>query len=169
MKFRVFDKLSKHIFYPGDSLKEFGTFKKQYHDDKDYEEFFISGDGKVHWHYYGIYEEGIHDLGQDRFILMQSTGIEDKNGVEIFEGDIINDNYLGIIGIVYYCQTGKWKYTNITNAINNLNNGHYPSMDDGKKFRWYSGCMKLHVYEIIGNIHENPELLNHEMPTPLDT
>lgn len=72
-------------------------------------------------------------------ILMQYTGLKDKNGKEIYEGDIVRSTFNGIGKI-------EWDERNAT----------YRSV--GK-----TADMTLSVVtresEIIGNIYENPELL----------
>ncbi len=78
--------------------------------------------------------------------LMQSTGLKDKNGVEIFEGDII--------------QTVSEVGTRLSKFLvhrNIVDSGFVKTREDGKYFKLdlVSGCSK----EIIGNIHENPEIL----------
>lgn len=68
----------------------------------------------------------------------QFTGLKDKNGVEIFEGDIVNSNYFKNASVVF------WRY------------GWY--FNTGKD-NHHSFNTASHSFEIIGNIHENPELL----------
>ena len=72
------------------------------------------------------------------YILMQYTGLKDKNGKEIYEGDIFNMIYKG------ECVSEK----NIVNLADFLG-GHYWTTHKGNSDP---------IYEIIGNIHENPEL-----------
>lgn len=86
--------------------------------------------------------------------LMQSTGLKDKNGKEIFEGDIVQfedcyevSDFLYInTGIIEWCQGGF----HVTNRDSVL----MEDLLDGDS---------LDV-TIIGNIYENPELLevNHD-------
>ncbi len=81
----------------------------------------------------------------DRYELMQFTGLKDKNGVEIYEGDIIKWFVYDLIreGIVQYID----------------NYGGY----DMKHFKddYHVCCDWLRGdYEVIGNIYENPELIN---------
>jgi len=88
---------------------------------------------------------------ENRFILMQYTGLLDKNKVEIYEGDIIKCWYG--TGIVTYLVSGfclenpnhHWKY--------NPKVSHPQSIFalDGPGFRVNT--------KIIGNIYENKELL----------
>ena len=72
------------------------------------------------------------------FILMQSTGLKDKNGVEIFEGDIGWDDHLEVHGQVIF-ENGAFKY-----EWDNISEDLFEVTDD---------------IEIVGNIYENPELL----------
>lgn len=72
------------------------------------------------------------------YILMQSTGLKDKNGVEIFEGDIGWDDHLEVHGQVIF-ENGAFKY-----EWENISEDLFEATDD---------------IEIVGNIHENPELL----------
>lgn len=92
-------------------------------------------------------QEYIHDKLHNgepqysRFVIEQYTGLKDKNDVEIYESDIIL--YQGCKGEVYYCNDtcmfmAKFKTTHSAWS--------FDSMDD--------------EITIIGNIHENPELLN---------
>ena len=85
--------------------------------------------------------------GED-VILMQSTGLFDKNGKEIFEGDIVD--YKGRKAII------KW-HGSYASFI-------YRFIDKPKerKAEWSPLYLAyLHV-EIIGNIYENPELLEEK-------
>ena len=83
---------------------------------------------------------------QGEFNLMQSTGLVDKNGKEIFEGDILTDG-----SIKYLVRFEKEKACFIMKPILC---GKTLLKDYEKLDRRY-----MHYYEIIGNIYENPELL----------
>ncbi|WP_278559081.1 YopX family protein [Streptococcus constellatus] len=82
----------------------------------------------------------------DDVILMQSTGLFDKNGVEIFEGDVV----------------GMRKHI--------LANQHYYEVfkHRGGTFRLrnkFYGCelwLRHEHCEVLGNIYENPELMEVE-------
>lgn len=109
-------------------------------------ELSFNGDGIV-W--------GINDVpfvesnGEDGYILMQYTGLEDKNGVEIYEGDIIKHSgneherdfpVTQVIFIQSNCLTCH---------------GFFSLAPNGK------AAKHTHVQhvEVIGNIYESPELL----------
>ncbi|ALA46864.1 YopX family protein [Streptococcus pneumoniae] len=88
--------------------------------------------------------------------LMQSTGLKDKNMVEIFEGDVISRNS-GMPSVVKF---GKWIYEeDFGYKIKNIGFHLNSSYDDDESFQAmdYEDIRKN--YEIIGNIYENPELL----------
>lgn len=78
------------------------------------------------------------DMFKDRFIFEQYTGKKDKRGEEIYEGDIITNLY-GDIGVIV------WK-EKITSFVCSLNLVSFNSVNWDK-------CV------IIGNIHDNPDLL----------
>ena len=84
----------------------------------------------------------------DEIGLMQSTGLYDKNGQEIFEGDILfghaGEDFWEIVE--FDTEEGRWIRRDI----------------------WYNSKLDLsennELMEIVGNIYENPELLeeNHD-------
>ena len=80
-----------------------------------------------------------HTMVGSRFILMQYTGLKDKNGKEIYEGDVgvdgENDAYYEVV----------------------FDEGAFVSHYDGNITEYLSETASQ--MEIIGNIFENPELL----------
>ncbi|KAA1039142.1 hypothetical protein ERX35_007970 [Macrococcus equipercicus] len=85
--------------------------------------------------------------------LMQSTGLTDKNSVEIFEGDIVRC----FIDLSEYEWIGK---------VEKFTHDDYPAFDiEAPNGFWYESNIFSHVansdeeLEIIGNIYENPALL----------
>lgn len=78
--------------------------------------------------------DSVHDMYvAERFDVQQYTCLKDKNGVEIYEGDILQDDIGFALPFVV-----EWH-----------------SMSDHSN--WSSS--RGNVFEVIGNIHENPELL----------
>ena len=76
----------------------------------------------------------------------QYTGLTDKNGKKIFEGDIIKSCEYDDIYFVKYCADDNYPAFDIVPEMNIECNG----------------LSHLHIVEgieVIGNIHDNPELL----------
>lgn len=87
----------------------------------------------------------------DEIELMQSTGLKDKNGKEIFEGDILCDEGLEqedeFVYVTVSYREGMWVCDQITDELCGYGGALNEFNDD---------------YSIIGNIYENPELLEVE-------
>ena len=84
--------------------------------------------------------------------IMQFTGLKDRNGKEIYEGDVLKHRDLdkagdiekfGLVITVRNAEVVKWEYC-----------GFYPLAG------WIDTANDDLKWEIIGNIYENPELTN---------
>lgn len=80
--------------------------------------------------------------------IMQYTGLKDKNGVEIYEGDIVDIDYLQT-----WDHGEEWQYKVQRSEVAYEKYGFYPFIEGADANGSYSKC------EVIGNIYESPELL----------
>lgn len=77
-------------------------------------------------------------------VLMQSTGLKDLNGVEIYEGDLVTNCIEDVTGFVYF----DAKQLQIVIS--------------GKNKNWYMcGNNTFRNCEVIGNIYENPDIMKN--------
>lgn len=124
IKFRAWDKAEKEMFMP---------------DTENNNENFFAGfvNGVLRC------SESQYDEDDD-FILMQYTGLKDRNGREIFEGDLVNNEDNETAVIIY--ETGSFLL-------------QYPDspLDFDSLFDFQDDRL-----EIIGNIYQNPELLEEQ-------
>ena len=95
--------------------------------------------------------------------VMQFTGLHDKNGKEIYEGDIIS--LIDDVGdeILVICEFGTVQREIYGQTLNLCDiTGFYFRKDNRATFpivNNYAGKHDLELFEVIGNIHQNPELL----------
>ena len=107
----------------------------------------VINDGKV-FRNWQDYEDYIPD--DNTIELVWFTGLKDKNGVEIYEGDII-----GLDGFWSYCI--------------DFHDGAFRKIpcNQAQKLNWpwnplEKVTIEVHGWEVIGNRYENPELLEEE-------
>ena len=122
-----------------------------------------------HWHKHGIHKDWIA-LGasanggwfalHNKYAVKsetvgQFTGLTDKNGKKIFEGDVVR--------VLGNQQVDDWKNVDYVALIAFLDGG-FCAIDGTVKehgFRRYALARMDFSLEIIGNIHDNPELLEN--------
>jgi len=143
LKFRAWDKQDKR-------------WVCNVYEDEPFE-IYLNGD------YLGLAGSANDWQGSERYELSQFTGLHDKNGKEIYEGDIVvQDCYLWFDdGGPNYRGTVEWIFSAwqvVAHCINPQKRGisdganeHLSDEgeDEGSRSAW----------EVIGNIYENPDLL----------
>lgn len=104
-------------------------------------------------------------------VLMQSTGLNDKNGVEIYEGDIIEGTaysvtHKAVVRFGEYKQDGSEGEYNSVTCIGFYADAINPNELDKsghRKIEKYDETTSLLYFDelkVIGNIYENPELIS---------
>lgn len=99
----------------------------------------------------------VKNIAWDDCNILQCTGLEDKNGKLIYEGDILFEKCINVIYPDGKFWLVKWNDKHAEfyiDLINPVIGGHLTN-------QWHLARHDLD-YKVVGNIYENPELLNKE-------
>ena len=137
--------------------------EERYYDESDDESYQIIPNGQVVYTSEAYEEDGVFYTdttnATDNVIIEQYTWLKDKNGKEIYEGDIVNVIGVGIAQVID-SPSGEWMLY-YKREPDEIKNGFAYVVPKNKP----SGLWKANTtsyIEVIGNIHENADLLEEE-------
>ncbi|NSN12130.1 hypothetical protein HRE23_04785 [Enterococcus faecalis] len=132
-------------------IPKFRAWDKNTNDMVDVKTIDLEKDGSIGCivDYNGI------NLDMTECVIMQSTGLKDKNGVEIFESDLVK-----VID-------GESEEDSYISVVKNYSNEGYPAFDIEYPPNYHYDrnvlsaimCNGFETIEVIGNVYDNPELL----------
>jgi uncharacterized phage protein (TIGR01671 family) len=139
IKFRIWDKLEQRFIFP----------------DKGYQGHYILDlNGRFHNLQNGS--------GGDECIVQQYTGLKDKNGKEIYEGDIVKYSRCHVVSVEERKNVFSSKLIEDGDFVGEII-FIFPSFCWSYDHKRYDDIENMtgatHRYEVIGNIFETPELL----------
>ena len=106
---------------------------------------------------YGTWQAEIREKAECCFTLVdpntvgQYTGLVDKNGKKIFEGDIV---------ICSQEINGNWIDKHVEIGYVEMKHGAFGLHRKRGYYRPFKDWLEDYEYEVIGNIHDNPELMS---------
>ena len=97
-----------------------------------------------------LYKCSFYDMDTSDFMLMFGTGLHDKNGAEIYEGDVVNLWWEELVFEGDVQAEVEWWKDDACFGIMFIDKGVGRSLCNIDT--------EFHQFEVIGNIHENPKL-----------
>lgn len=160
IKFRAWDNTEKEMLYPGN----------MYMIGNPFDMIWVANGDQDYMH---------NNDNETQFVPMQFTGLKDKNGKEIYEGDIVKFHYFYVNGGhglgVIECEhelTGIVKWQTFSFGLDAIKGEHwkgYTGYSDGEgcsNFIDLSAMNESSVheesFEVVGNIYEHPHLLTQQ-------
>jgi uncharacterized phage protein (TIGR01671 family) len=133
LKFRAWDKEEEKLIYLNS--------KKHHHHS-----FTVKLNGNIS--YFNLQ----NGSGGEEYILMQYTGLKDKNNVEIYEGDVVRlfDGDEDLTCVEFRDGAFKVEHVGVRNIMERVN---------GPTGAWVNLSVDQRYCEVVGNIYKNPELL----------